>query len=192
MIAFLILPYAFSLTPEEANYFDSQNQKTVAQINSKIDSQVTKVQTDFKNELDIQKGIIKQEITTDVKNAMKSMTIGIFGIMLVTLAVFRIIELRLSHNKNIIRYEKLLKDEVKIFGEQQAELKRYKESLDLYRDELLKQAKQMKIQTKPIEMKSSITKQPFNVRALLLVIGIILSLVIIGAVIYIKVVLKWL
>ena len=43
LILFIVLTYSatvYGLTPDEKNYFDSQNKKTVAQINSKIDKQI--------------------------------------------------------------------------------------------------------------------------------------------------------
>ena len=134
------------LSPEDKAYFDGLNQKTVAQLSAKIDAQANAMETSLRSEVNLASQMIRAEVTEDMKGALKVIAFGLGGIIISVLAIFRIIEFKLSHTKKIQKYEAELEKQKKGFEEGlkaleknkkevkdlQNELMVYKKSLDTY------------------------------------------------------------
>lgn len=138
-IIFLILMSAtvFALEPEEKVYFDQLNQKTIAQLSQKIDSQTNQVERDMKQAVDNAKNEITTEVNAQVKTSLKSITIGLAGLIIVTLAIFKVVDLRLSSTRNIKKYEDALLKQQKEYDELILKSKNDAKTILAYRNQLL-------------------------------------------------------
>lgn len=143
---FLILLSAtvVALEPDERTYFDQQNQKIVAQLTQKIDSQTNQVERDMKSAVNNAKDEIKAEMSAEIKSNLNSVAIGLAGLIIVTLAVFKVIDLRLSSTRNIRKYESQLQDKQKEYDKMMLDLKSetkkvidYKNSLVQFQNQLV-------------------------------------------------------
>lgn len=137
MILLIILSATvFALEPDERTYFDQQNQKIVAQLTQKIDTQTNRVEQNLKKEVENVKNEVKDEMRREINSALQSVAIGLAGLIIVTLAVFKVIDLRLSSTRNIDKYEKQLQEKIKEHDSLIADAKKESETLLKYRNEL--------------------------------------------------------
>lgn len=137
LLLVLSLPFVFSeLDVETRTYLEQQNQKTVAQINSKIDGQVTRIENDLQNNLKSAKEDLRKQIADDIKSALKSIAIGLAGMVIVSLGVFKIVDTRINYHQSIKKYEKQLQEEKEKYEKLIKEVNKYKEDLNKYRDSL--------------------------------------------------------
>lgn len=98
------------LDQSERAYFDGQNQKIVAQLSSKIDTQTNRVEADLKSEVESAKNKIKEELSKEISGSLKAISIGLAGMIIITLSIFKIVDLQLSKTRAIKKYEDELKD----------------------------------------------------------------------------------
>lgn len=137
-VAFLLLlvtSVIAELDPADRSYIDAEHQKTVAQVNAKMDANTQRIQESFFREISKQKQELKDEIGNEINGNLKAIAIGIAGIIIVTLAVFKIIDLRFTSTRGIKKYEEELKKKSKEFDQLIAVQKK---ELDIYRDTLSK------------------------------------------------------
>lgn len=191
-------PVQVGLSNSDKAYLDGLNQKTVAQLSAKIDAQSNAVEKTLRTEVDSASERIKQEIVAEIKSALKSIVIGLGGVIIVVLAVFRLVEYRLNHTKRIKKYEAELDKKTKEFDENlkkaqeqlkdnnilKNELRIYKESLDKYAVSLGLQPqtslKQIKPTLPPPIQKKSLKGKIFYIILFLLI------LIVAGYLIYIN------
>lgn len=139
IILVLLTPIALGISPEDKAYIDQSNNKVVAQINAKIDSTTARLEQDMQTNFDAEKQQLKEEISKEVKGHLKAIAIGLAGMIIITLAVFRIIDMKLSHSKNIRKYEKELQKKLTHVKEMEQRMILYKKQLDVYRQQLINQ-----------------------------------------------------
>jgi len=134
------------LSASDKAYLDGLNAKTIAQINSKLDTTQSRLEQTLKQSVDEARIQIKTEIVSEIKSSLKVIAIGLGGVILVVLSIMKIIEYTMSHNKRIKKYEDALKkqqfeytDLVKQAKQAiqenetaKTELNYYKQSLDQY------------------------------------------------------------
>jgi len=134
------------MTASDKAYFDGLNQKTIAQMGAKMDANMNAVERSLKEEVNRARDQIKQEVVTEMKGALKSIVIGLGGVIIVVLAVFRLLEYRLQHTKRIKKYEDELNKKTKEFDDNlkkmqeqmkeneilKSEMMIYKQSIDKY------------------------------------------------------------
>lgn len=137
LVFLVICTSALALTPDERTYFDSQNQKTIAQIDAKIDSEVLKANKYFRDEAEDVKAEVIVELESRLKGVLKSLAIGLGGVIILSLAVFKVIDLRLNATKSIQRYEDQLKSLVADNQKMHDTLKKDTESLAAARQQLI-------------------------------------------------------
>ena len=143
------------LSNSDKAYFDGLNQKTVAQLGAKIDAQSLAVSRDMKKQVDDAKVQIKEEIVYDIKASLKNIAIGLGGIIIVVMAVFRLVEYKFQYTKKIKKYEAELEkknkefdDNIKKIKEQVNDNNILKEELLVYKNNLDKYAVSLGIQPK--------------------------------------------
>ena len=125
------------MTASDKAYFDGLNQKTVAQLSAKMDANMNAVERSLKEEVNRARDQIKQEVVAEVKGALKSIAIGLGGIIIVVLAVFRLVEYRLQHTKRIKKYEEDLQKKTKEFDENLKNVQEQMKDNDILKNELL-------------------------------------------------------
>lgn len=104
-----ILPHVLSeLTPDDKAYLEMLSQKSDAQMASKVDSQVTRIEAEINTNLETAKTQLRQMLIEDIKQSLKSLVVGLAGMVIVSLGLFKIIDLKLNHTRNIQKYEKEL------------------------------------------------------------------------------------
>lgn len=123
--------------------FDIMQQKTVAQLSAKMDAQANKIASDLERNVQKAKEDMKVEIINEVKSQLKGVVIGLAGIIVVILAVFRIIELRLNHTARIKKYEAELSKEKEKYVKEREALVKNRIELIAYRAELERLGKVM-------------------------------------------------
>lgn len=136
-ILFLITPVlaqegAQCITKVES---DALHQKTVAQVNAKMDANTQRIQESFFREIAKQKQELKDEIGAEISGNLKAIAIGLGGIIIVTLGVFKIIDLKFTSTRGIKKYEEELKKKSK---EMDDIINVHRKELDIYRDTLSK------------------------------------------------------
>ena len=115
IIFILFIPNIFAqegLTPEQRAYFDNQNQKIVAQIGTKIDQTSTQTNNNLKKEVDLAKNQIKDELVATIKSQMMGIVIGLSGIIIIVLSIFKILDYKIQATRNIKKYEDELKKQI--------------------------------------------------------------------------------
>jgi hypothetical protein len=50
------------------------------------------------------------EVSNNLKDSLKGVAIGLVGLIIITLAIFKVIDLRISSTRNIKKYEKILQE----------------------------------------------------------------------------------
>jgi len=128
--------YENDISPSTRAYFDNQNQKVIAQLSAKIDQSITKVETDLDNSVKTMQEQVKKDVESLIGGMIRAVAIGLGGIVIVTLAVFKVIDLKLTSTKNLKKYEDMLKKQTlelnKIVTDNKREaiqLKHYKRQL---------------------------------------------------------------
>lgn len=160
----LLTPIVFGISPEDKAYIDQSNQKVVAQINSKIDSTTTRLETDMQTNFQKEKEGLKEEISREVKGHLKTIALGLAGMIIITMAVFRIVDMKLSHSKNIRKYEKELEKSIADVKLLEQKMVAYKKQLDAYRQQLINQQRvrpQVPVQA-PISNQMATNQQPIG------------------------------
>jgi len=137
LLFFLPLSHA-QVDPSERAYWDANIQKMIAQISQKIDTQTNKVELDMKSEMSKVKTDLKNELQREISSSLKNVSIGLAGLIIVTLAVFKVIDLRLTATKNLRRYEDELQKQKKEYVDIIAKAKQDSLQLLDYRNGLLK------------------------------------------------------
>lgn len=145
-IFLILISSVLALTPEERVYFDSQSQKELAQITAKIDGTKETLEKTMLSEFEDSTRYIEGELNKNMKNTLKSIAIGLAGFMILILALFRVIDLRLNRTRAIENYENKLKKDIE-------EVKKYKIALDLYRESLIKYNQSLSNSPKKLELK---------------------------------------
>jgi hypothetical protein len=133
----LVSSSAIALTPDEKIYFDQQNQKTVAQINAKIDSTSNRIEQNVEKKFLNAQAEIKAEVTREMNSALKGVGVGMVGIIIVALAVFKVIDLKLTSTRNIKKYEDQLNSKIKEMDKIISDHKVKSERLNNYRVQLI-------------------------------------------------------
>lgn len=127
-------------------YLDGLNAKTIAQINSKLDTTQSRLEQTLKQSVDEARIQIKTEIVSEIKSSLKVIAIGLGGVILIVLSIMKVIEYTMSHNKRIKKYEDALKKQQLQYTDlikqaktaiqqnetAKTELNLYKQSLDQY------------------------------------------------------------
>jgi hypothetical protein len=114
--AFIILflfftPFVFSAMDDvDKAYLDGLNQKTQSQISAKIDAQTLKIENNLKTSIAQTKAELSAELNANIKDSLKGVAIGLVGLIIITLAIFKVIDLRISSTRNIKKYEKYLQE----------------------------------------------------------------------------------
>lgn len=134
MLCFSIIS-CFSITYAELDasekvYFDAQNQKTIAQLSAKIDDTKTQLEKTMINEFKDSTLYIESQMQNQIKTGLKAMAIGITGIIIVSLALFKVIDMRFNRTRMITKYEEQLKKQLE-------QMKQYKSNLDIYKQSLV-------------------------------------------------------
>jgi hypothetical protein len=133
----LVSSSAIALTPDEKIYFDQQNQKTVAQINAKIDSTSNRIEQNVEKKFLNAQAEIKAEVTREMNSALKGVGVGMVGIIIVALAVVKVIDLKLTSTRNIKKYEDQLNSKIKEMDKIISDHKVKSERLNNYRVQLI-------------------------------------------------------
>jgi hypothetical protein len=97
-------------------YLDGLNQKTQAQISAKIDAQTTRIENNLKTSIAQTKAELSAELGANIKDSLKTVAIGLVGLIIITLAIFKVIDLRISSTRNIKKYEKFLQSKTEEFN----------------------------------------------------------------------------
>lgn len=170
----LILPLVTSLTPEERTYLDVQNQKTIAQLTARIDQVEKNVQTFAQKEFEDSTRFAVAEVEKSVSSGIKALAIAIAGIVIASLAVFKIIDMKLSTTRGIQKYENDLKEKIE-------NNKIYKQQLDTYRDQLLLYMNQIQQGLSPqkpeVQILTPVPKTPKKSKFWLIFIIVIIVLI---------------
>lgn len=177
LIILLFLPVVSSLDPDEKVYFDQLNTKTIQQLSSKIDVQSQQIENDMKREFSVAKEELKDDIKKEVKSQLISVAIGLAGIVIITLGIFKVVDLRISHTRNIKKYEDELKKNLEEVHKQLFELQKQREIIESGKHEVPLYKGQS----------PSPAKKKFSWRLLLVIILVIAIIsVVIGVVIYLR------
>lgn len=135
VILFLLTPVFAELDPADKVYIESQHQKTVAQTNAKMDANTQRIQESFFREIAKQKQELSDELGKELRANLKSVVVGLAGMIIVTLGVFKIIDMRFTSTRGIKKYEDELKKKTKELDEI---IHVQKKELDIYRETLSK------------------------------------------------------
>lgn len=187
LLLILLISSVFALTPEEKTYFDAQNQKTIAQLNQKIEDTKTQIEKSMIQEFHDSTVFIETEMWKNIRKGIKNLAIAMAGAMILILALFKVIDQRLTNTKYIENYKKELK-------EQKAKLDQYRKDLDFYKNQLVNYHNELKTKynvkdeqnIENTEKKNNIVvekkKKDFN--PLIYWIIVIVSAIIAGIIIY--------
>jgi len=127
-----------TLSPTLQAYLDAQSNKEIAQINSKIDQTTNKIQKDLDKEVEEIEKRVEKRLQEIIKGTVRAIAIGISGIIIITLAVFKVVDLKLTSTKKLKRYEDMLKTQNDELKKIILENKRYRDSLKRWHEELQK------------------------------------------------------
>lgn len=180
LLSMFIISTVSAVTPEEKIYFDAQSQKEVAQINQKIEDSMTSVEKSMRSEFKDSTVFIEQEVTTNLKKGVKAIVIGMSGFMLITLSLFKIMDLKFNKTKIIEKYESELKSKIKEISEYKKQLDNYKLSLVNYQQQNNIRVPQPQYQQVP---NSIITKKP-KFKLWNIIIGRIISVLFFGVLVF--------
>lgn len=166
-----LLPVTYALTPEERVFFQQEYQKMQASYESKIDTQVNRVEQLVKSEVTSAKDQIREEMSQEIKGKLMVVAVGLGGVMLVILAVFKVVEIKLDYTRRIKKYEDKLKGQVRTLDALIEQNKKRKEMLDRYRDQLVETVRKRRMDSVqagqvPQEIKESPKKTFFKFRKL--------------------------
>lgn len=166
------------LDQEMRIYLDAQNQKTIAQINAKIDNAITSTESGMKKEFVSSTNYLEEQITKEYKQSIIALIFSIMGANLVILAIFKIIDIKLNRTRIVEKYEKDLEQSIQKNNE-------YRKELDFYRQSLIKYIEDFERNQgiKPnVEIKQEKVKKKIDWYLILGITLIVLS--VIGAIIY--------
>lgn len=153
---FITINYAFAqsdISPSTKAYLDSQTQKEIAQISAKIDQTATRLEKDLEKEVEEIQAQVKTELQDLIAGTVKAMAIGLGGIVIISLAVFKVIDLKLTSTKNMKKYEKQLK-------KQSNELRTLITDTNTYQKTLVAWHKQLHKADQDFRLKGVITTLP--------------------------------
>jgi len=147
LFVFLLLPVVLSLDDVDKVYFQTQQEKLIAQVNAKVDSQTNRIESSVKTSFDTAKKEIQDEMSTQIKGNLRAVAVGLAGLIIITLAIFKVIDLKISSTRNIKKYETMLqqkaeelnkiiltatneRNELALFRQQLTEYQRHLQSWD--------------------------------------------------------------
>lgn len=104
----LCMSFASAIDDVDKVYFQQLLTTLTAQINAKIDANTNKVQNDMNVRFDSGKEEVKTAMTNEIKGSLKSVAIGLAGLIIITLAIFKVIDLKISSTRNLKKYENLM------------------------------------------------------------------------------------
>lgn len=111
LILFIFLScFVFALDETEKAYLDGLTQKETSQISAKIDTQTNRIEANLKTSVEQAKAQITEEVSAQLKESLKGVAIGLVGLIIITLAIFKVVDLRISSTRNIKKYEKILQE----------------------------------------------------------------------------------
>jgi len=111
LVLFIFLScFAFALDETEKAYLDGLTQKETSQISAKIDAQTNRIEANLKTSVEQAKAQITEEVSAQLKESLKGVAIGLVGLIIITLAIFKVVDLRISSTRNIKKYEKILQE----------------------------------------------------------------------------------
>lgn len=200
LLLFIILvTSALAITPEEKIYLDGQNQKIMAQISAKIDSQTARIEDNLKTSFNNAKEELRQNMEVEIKNSMMSIAIGLAGLIIITLAVFKVFDMKISATRNIKKYEDYLQKKMKEVDElaktnveERAELTKARNELFDYQNNLFEMEKRLQAsgynytaqRPKPIVPENVVQNKARRRFPFILAILIIVILIILGYIAY--------
>lgn len=129
---------ASALDESERAYFEGLNQKSTAQLYAKIETEAQKLDTSFDQKNQALVDGVQTMVDRSVKSRLIAVCLGLGGIIVITNAIFKIIELRLSMTRKIKRYEEQLQKDMANLSVLRQNLTNYQKQLDSYRDQLIK------------------------------------------------------
>lgn len=138
-ILFCISVFA-ELTPDDKIYLDNQFQKSEARTSSKIDTQVNRIESNMKKSIEQAKTDIRDELAGELKADLKAVVVGIAGMIVVTLGIYKIIDLKLNSTRNIKKYEEQLKKDKEELIKLIEENKKFRNELINYRNMLMQKS----------------------------------------------------
>jgi len=102
--------FCFALDDTDKAYLDGLTQKETSQISAKIDAQTNRIEANLKVSVEQAKADITAQVSSQLKESMKGVAIGLVGLIIITLAIFKVVDLRISSTRNIKKYEKVLQE----------------------------------------------------------------------------------
>lgn len=137
LFVFLSTDVLSQMTNEDRVYIDMVVQKSTASTSAKIDGQITRMEGILTDNLEKAKGELRQMIVDDFKKSMKAIAIGLSGMIIVSLAIFKIVDVKLNHTRNIQKYEKDLQEKIKNYDELTKKNEEFKQKLIIYKNSLV-------------------------------------------------------
>jgi uncharacterized protein YebE (UPF0316 family) len=129
LLAFLLMTtFISALTNEDRNLLIQNEQKLMNQVNTRIDSQTIQIEGMVEEKIKLQHDILAKELEQRIKNSLKNLGFGLMGIIVISLTLFKILNMQLSHNKNIKKYEKEIKEKTIELNQQLLQLKKLVEA----------------------------------------------------------------
>jgi len=128
---------AQNIDPTLRAYLDTQNQKTIAQINSKIDTQINRIEANLQDNVEGSRNVIIDEMSKQVAGSLKSVAIGLAGMIIITLTIFKIIDMKLSATKTMQKYERELKMKTEEFNKLITDIQKERGELQIARQQLI-------------------------------------------------------
>jgi len=167
LMVLFISNIVYALTPEEKLYFDTNNQKVIAQLSSKIDTQVNRVETSLQTEVESARNIAIDELKKTVSGSMKAVAVGLAGLIILTLAFFKVIDLKISATRNMVKYERELKMKTDEFNKLIQEVQSERQQLQKAREQLIEyqnklQKWEMDLKQKEGFVQQQVPQQPMN------------------------------
>lgn len=157
LLLFSSITYA-DIEAETRLFFESKIDKMVAQINSKIDTQSNRMGEMVKGEVALAKAQIREEMSSELKSNLMLIAVGLGGMMLVILVVFKLIEIKLDYSKRIKRYEDKLKSQMKKLDDLLKSNQIYRQQLDRYRDQIVQAVQKQRTEVNGITILPQETK----------------------------------
>lgn len=108
LLSLLTTQFVLSLDDVDKVYFQQQQEKLIAQVNSKIDTQTNRIEQNLKTSIETSKQEIRTALSNEIKGSLRAVAIGLSGLIIITLAIFKVIDLKISSTRNIKKYETII------------------------------------------------------------------------------------
>jgi len=159
LIFFFCISFVFSIDDVDKVYFTQQQEKLANQFNQKVDAKVNGLSTELKTSVETAKTDILNIMTVEIKSSLRSVAIGLAGLIIITLAVFKVIDLKISSTRNIKKYEKLLNEKTEQLNQlilqatiERSELNNSRVQLADYQKRLVAWNKQIETQQQQVNL----------------------------------------